>query len=221
MVHVHWEGGFDMRATFRYTFPFLALLALAPDRACADFITYNWNDDQTGSTFYGSFTIDLSMLPDAGGGEKLLSMAGITSSSFHFNRGIPAFLGVTLNFEVTGVSATGIVIDPTTGAVLSDGSLLFGSSNTVESGGSVYQVLGGTADFNTQYNIGEIGFPGGESVYLDTTWSGHTFASTGHWDVAVTHTPVPPTIVLAGAGMVCALFFAFARGRAASWESVP
>src|SRR5262245_43433199 len=110
-----------MSRTLRLAALLAAVFALAPAPAQANFITYTWNDELSGSTFFGSFTVDTNLLPGAPGGGKLLTLAGITSSGFQFRAGGSSGAPLVF-FPITGVSPSGgITIDPATGAVLDDG----------------------------------------------------------------------------------------------------
>ena len=165
------------------------LLASTPAPAAADIITYTWDDDRTGSTFFGSFVVNTDRLT---GGR--LTLDAITSSAFQFSR---RSFGTEVAFRITGVSPGGIEIDPRTGAVLGDGGLTFGPSQAINAGG-LYQVLGGRAEFDRNYNVS---FPlagGGEHAYLqDTAGPDEFLASSGHWEASVRPVPCPPAAVLA------------------------
>ena len=165
------------------------LLASAPGRATADYLTYTWDDDRTGSTFSGSFVVDTDRL--AGG---VLTADAITSSAFQFSR---RSLGTPVTFQIAGVSPGGVQIDPLTGAVLGDGFLTFGPSQVIDAGGP-YQVLGGRAEFDRNYSVSAPGAGGGEQVFLrDTAGQDEFLASSGHWDVSAQPVPTPPAAALA------------------------
>lgn len=169
-------------------------------------IIYTWDDQFTGSTLAGQFTVDPARLVDDGGPGRLLTFEAITSSQFQFSR---FSFGNPVDFTITGVSPDGIRIDPVTGAILSDGGeLLFGPSNPILVGASEYQVLGGRVQLDTNFDLAfGAGVGGGESAFLrDTANADEFLASSGTWDVQVLDTPVdvpaPPAAILAGIGFL-------------------
>lgn len=174
-------------------------IALAMDHSAAraDIITYEWNDDYTGSAFAGSFTVDTARLQDIGGPGRLLTPDAIVASGFQFSR---ASFGNPVSFGILDVSAGGIAIDPVTGAVLSDGELIFGPSNGILVGGSPYQVLGGRVQLDRSFDVSfGAGAGGAESALVtDTSRPDEYLMSSGHWDVDVVpvDVPAPPAAVL-------------------------
>ena len=176
---------------------FLLLASATPSQA--DILQYTWNDDFTGSTFYGYFTVDTTRLVTAGGVHNLLTANAIEASYFQFARNS---LGIPVYFGVGGVYPGAIQIDPTTGAVLGSGEILFGSSTVATLGQSTYQLIRSRAQFDTNYNVSfGRGFGGGQRIYAVAAYSGEFFASVGHWDVNVIQhgsnpIPAPPGILL-------------------------
>lgn len=180
-----------------------ALFGSAPVRAD---IIYTWDDQFTGSTLAGQFTVDPARLVDDGGPGRLLTFESITSSQFQFSR---FSFGNPVDFAIAGVSPDGIRIDPVTGAILSDGGeLLFGASNPILVGASEYQVLGGRVQLDTNFDLAfSPGVGGGESAFLrDTANSDEFLASSGTWGVQVPDAPVdvpaPPAALLGGVGLL-------------------
>jgi hypothetical protein len=201
----------------------LSLLLGVVSPAKADLITYSWNDDFTSSAFYGQFTADTSKMADGPGGKKWLTAQSIVSSSFVEGRfGFIVFQpGQTpFQFQVSGISSgsnPGIAIDASTGAVLSTGSILFGTSNVVNIPGiGNLQLTSSAADFNTQYAT-----PYQESWGYSYTLVGSnndppgTIGSIGQWDVHVDHvaTPEPATLALLPIGAGLVLGYAWRRRK--------
>ncbi|QEL16735.1 hypothetical protein [Limnoglobus roseus] len=183
-----------------YALGLVLLAAASPARA--EFVTYVWDDDRTGSTFYGYFTVDTARLQDGSGPGRLLTADAVVASEFHYSR---ASFGTPVTFGIDGVSAGGISIDPSTKAVLGDGQLFFGPSEvvTIGVGGSPYQVLSGRVQFDRNYNVSVPLAGGGESAFVtDTARPTEYLMSIGHWDVNGVHVPAA---VPAPAGIVLGL----------------
>lgn len=175
-----------------------AILALAASggRAAADVITYEWDDEMSNSRFAGSFAVDTSRLLDAGGPGRLLTIDAVAGSRFEYSR---ASFGIPVVFQITGVSAGGIAIDPATGAVLTGGELVFGPSDVVMVGNTPYQLLGGRVELTPDYNR-----TGGQRAFVrDTTRPDEYLGSIGHWEVTVQPIPAPPAGVLGLAALAC------------------
>lgn len=194
----------------------LWLVLADPGAARANLILYGWDDDHTGSAFFGSFTVNTDLLANAGGGNKLLTFSGITSSFFGFGRELYTQPPSDVYFPIADVSTGGVVIDPGTGAVLTDGSVFFGpSTHVVDQFGRDASSSGGYANFDTKYNVSDFGGPGGgETAYLYANWMAPPYprlASHGHWEVQVTPTPAPSSAALAAVGTSCGLLFWLAR----------
>jgi hypothetical protein len=190
----------------RTTFALIGFSVLLGSGSIRADIIYTWDDEFTGSTLAGQFTVDPARLLDAGGPGRLLTFEAITSSQFQFSR---FSFGNPVDFTITGVSPGGIRIDPVTGAILSDGGeLLFGPSNPILVGASEYQVLGGRVqlDINFPLSFGP-GVGGGESAFLrDTAHADEFLASSGTWDVQAPDSPMdvpaPPAAILGGVGFL-------------------
>ncbi|CAN5140430.1 hypothetical protein BH11PLA2_BH11PLA2_32900 [soil metagenome] len=171
----------------------LAIVILATSRPIQADYHYTWNDEFTGSTFGGQFTVNPSLLQPMGGAGRLLTFNAIVSSDFYFSRG--SFFN-PVHFKIEAVSG-GIVIDPLTSAVLSGGTLYFGASNVITIGSPAfnYQVLSGRVDFNS---LAAVPNAGAEKAYLlDTAHPEEYLASVGHWEGIAVETPAPAGWVLA------------------------
>jgi hypothetical protein len=187
----------------RWVLAALILLSGGAVKARADLITYNWNDEFSNSGFFGNFTVDTTKFANGMGGTKLLTFASVVASSFEMHR-FP-FNNPGATFQIVGVTpGTGIVVDPSTGAVQSDGFLMFGASSLVidpTNPAHHLQILPSQVTFDTKFAT-----PFGEKweftyqvVETQQVFPG-PLIPIGHWDVSIVPTPEPASLTLLGIG---------------------
>ena len=203
----------------RYVSCLLAMLVFSLS-ANADFIIYTFNDEGQKYPFGGSFAVDTNRLTGSDPNAKLMTADSIVQSDFWYR---PFdFTNQEAHLKITSLSSPAVVINPFTGAVLSDTFVRMGPSpilthsfSTPDNVLSVrtYQILESSIEFNRRYNL--VGyrnfdilgaqFASGVEERLSNT--SHTIAprlfSFGHWDVTVQPVPSPGGLLLLLTGMLC------------------